>query len=280
MIKQVLKNWLPPVLYSRLLYLYSNAKFLKYPNKNILASNAYLQGIGRGKRAFLLATGPSITTENLKVLEGEDCFSVSNFFLHGDIDVIKPKFHFFAPYHQPLILENYVEWLRHADQKLPPETAIFLGHTTEKIVRDFNLFPARKIYYLYLAHNTGSTKVDILKPVLAPQSVPLMVLPVLIYMGYEKIYLLGCDHTNLRQYDKSMQHFYDSTRDVRENASDRNAWDDILSTSFQLYNLFRQYEFYLRLIKQNEIKTDIINLSQDSWLNIIKFDLLVNVKGG
>src|SRR5262245_2341778 len=131
----IIKDWLPPVLYRQLGYLYSQLEFLFYTNKKILSKNKPFKGQGKGKRAFLLTTGPSIKIENLKLLEGEDCFSVSNFFLHEDISLIKPKFHFFAPYHPPLVLDNYIEWLQQADKQLPSETGIFLGHQTYNTVQ-------------------------------------------------------------------------------------------------------------------------------------------------
>jgi len=44
--------------------------------------------MGKGKRAFLLAASSSSKQENLKLLAGEDCFSISNFYLHYDIRII------------------------------------------------------------------------------------------------------------------------------------------------------------------------------------------------
>ena len=49
--------------------------------------------------------------------------------------------------------------------------------------------------------------VDIMKPVLAPQTGPIMALPVLLYMGYSEIYLLGCDHTEMRDYKRPCKIF-------------------------------------------------------------------------
>jgi hypothetical protein len=82
-------------------------EILSYACKDIIQKNRLLKGMGKGKRAFLLAAGSSINQKNLKPLAGEDCFSISNFYLHNDIQTINPAFHGFAPYHEPLILENY-----------------------------------------------------------------------------------------------------------------------------------------------------------------------------
>jgi len=274
-IKNELEDWLPPKSFRLLLKAISYLKFAGFKDKKILSSNLELKGRGKGKRAFLLATGPSIKTENLKLLAGEDCFTVSNFFLHKDINAIKPVAHFFAPFHEPLILENYIEWLRLSDQKLSADTEIFLGHTGKEIVEKYNLFPGRKVRYLYLTFHPGRDCTDLLKPVLAPQTGPLMILPVLFYMGYEVIHLLGCDHTVLRNYGNRMDHFYDPDMDKRKNASDTGAWADIVTELNCTLNVFKQYSYYKTLMKKRNIQ--IINLSRDSWLDIFPFDTFERV---
>lgn len=127
-------------------------KFMSYPNKKLLGKNICLKTKGRGKVAFLLATGPSVKNENLKVLAGKDCYSASNFFLHEDIKTINPKFHFFAPYHEPLILENYIEWLRKGDRDLPAETKIFLA-TVRLIWLGNTIFSKIVRFTTYIFHN-------------------------------------------------------------------------------------------------------------------------------
>lgn len=241
----------------------------------IVKKNTELQGQGKGKVAFLLATGPSIKEQNLKLLAGQDCYSLSNFFLHEDLAIINPKYHFFAPYHKPLVLENYIEWLKLADQKLPSETAIFLGWQDQKMIQSAKLFQNREVRYLNF--------VPIKKPIIniahstfAPQSGPLMILPVLLYMGYETIYLVGCDHNVLRDYKKHIRHFYPQDNDLRLNAS--NGWESsILKTMKSEYFMFEQYNQYFELARTAGIK--IINLSKDSWLDIIpiqNFDTTVS----
>lgn len=248
----------------------NHSGFGKYKNKGIIEKNIILKDQGKGKRAFLLATGPSLKLENLKLLAGEDCFSVSNFFLHEDINIINPKFHFFAPYHKPLDLNNYVEWLKLADEKLPHETKIFLGHATYDLVNEYHLFPNREIFYLYLSDDIKTKKIDLTKPVLAPQTSPLMIIPVLIYMGYKEIYLLGCDHTTLRDYKKTVTNFYNPNEDIRKNATDINCWRGIIQNHKFSLNVFLQYQWYKDILEKF-YSINIYNLSKDSWLDLFPF---------
>lgn len=270
-----LQEVLPPSVYRMLLHIFTQLFFLIYARKNILKKNRALKGAGKGKRAFLLATGPSINQENLKLLAGEDCFSISNFYLHPDIQTINPLFHGFAPYHEPMILENYVEWLRQADSALPRHTKILLGHKTFDIVQKFGLFPEREIYYLYLAPSAKKNSVNLEQPILAPQTGPLLLLPLLIYMGYEHIYLLGCDHTTLRDYRKNITNFYRPEKDIRINATNSNVWFDIEIELRATLTLIEQYKFYKNMLTSTPKK--ITNLSVDSWLEMFPFERLEHV---
>jgi hypothetical protein len=167
-------------------YIRTYYQFLKYQKKEILTKNIELKNTGFCKRAFLLATGPSIKNQNLKLLNGADCFTVSNFFLHKDILTVNPKFHFFAPYHVPLNLDKHIQWLKKSDEMLPSETNIFLGHKDFELVKKYKLFPERKIFYMYLG-DVPYSKIDLQRICPVPQTVPLMVLNLLIYMNYKEI---------------------------------------------------------------------------------------------
>jgi hypothetical protein len=274
----VVRDWLPPIALRALHRLSSEIRFSRYNRKDVLQQNLALQGQGRGRRAYLLATGPSLNQEDLTLLAGEDCFSLSNFFLHEHLDIVRPKYHFFAPYHEPLTLENYLSWLREADCKLPAETVIVLGHTGLPLVEEYRLFPGRKVYYLYLSEFVSAQKVALNRPVLSPQTGTIMILPVLVSMGYSEIYLLGCDHTVLRDYRGKITNFYPEELDLRINATNGNCWDDIIQSHNNNLKIFRQYEFYKRIFEKQGAQ--VWNLSKDSWLDRFPFksleDLLFN----
>jgi hypothetical protein len=268
---------LPPFLYRALLKLAGRMSYMAYSRKDLLGQNVDLKGRGRGRRAFLLATGPSLKGVNLRALEGEDCFSLSNFILHDDVRAIAPRFHFIASYHPPLVLEEYVRWLRLADERLPPSTGIFLSHRTMDLVQSKDLFSSRTVRYLHMSHaDAPFLPVDITRTVMAPQTGPLMILPVLFYMQYETIYLLGCDHTTLRDRNKTITHFYDRNLDPRQNASDGAVWESTLADLKAEKRVHEQYAGYLRAIQRGRL-SKVVNLSTDSWLDIFPFDRLDRV---
>lgn len=265
---------MPPFLYNVFKKAYYQLEFAKNGNPKLLKANAELKNKGEGKKAFLIGTGPSLKGVNLKLLEGHDCFSVSNFFLHEDIQIVKPKLHFFAPFHPPLDRNNFIDWLREADQKLPAETNMVLGTTDYDMVQEAKLFLNRKVYYLYLNPAPSKHRVDLQKPVLRPQTSPLMILPVLIYMGYREINLIGCDHNVLKYFQQDIEHFYDVKNDTRKGASDKNVWVDIITQHQASEKVFVQYKWYLNNMKEHHFR--LVNLSPISWLNFVPYNTFEN----
>jgi len=268
LIRHLVPNYLLESAYDSLLQL----KF-----GHLTRRNTKLRQLKRHDRAFILGTGPSLKLENLRSLKGEDCYSVSNFYLHPDLSAVNPKLHFFAPHHPPLILNNYIDWLKQADAKLPKSTKICLGHPTKPQVVKHQLFPKREIYYLTLSPARTIPQVDITRPILSPQSGPLMILPVLLYLGYREIYLLGCDHNVLMYYGETTENFYDPKDDVRVNATDKGSWGEIIPMLNNNLVMFKQYQAYQDLA--TNLGITITNLSQGSWLDFVPQARLSHILG-
>lgn len=256
---------LPSFLNSYLRDIYCDFKFLTEPNKNILDINISLKNSASQKRVFLLATGPSIKTENLKLIQGEDCVSLSNFFLHTDIKEIKPIFHSVGFYHPPMDLNSYLNWLKSVDEKLPLSTHIVSGFSNYKIFEKNNPFPNRKIFYIYYSRKKITKKINLKKPIPYGQTSPILLLPILAYMGYKEIYLLGCDNTTLRDYKSCISNFYSPRLEKRVGATDTNCWSDIETELLNNLKCFQEYRIYGRVLK--EVGVSIINLSNDSWID-------------
>lgn len=268
-LKDVAKNWLPPAILTGSQRLREELRFQLTAEKAVLAKNRALKGIGLGRKVFLLATGPSLKKEKLAQLKGQDVVSVSNFFLHPLAKKLAPKLHFFASVHPPLDWGNIAAWFAKADKALPAETAMVTTFTNKPLVEQYGLFQRRKVYYLYVSAFPSPRGVDLERPVLGPQTIPLLALPVLIYMGYKEIGLLGCDHTVLRDLGGRIRHFFKPKADIRKGASDAAAWADVITSHKESLNVFDQYDFYRRMGGPA-----IINYSQDSWLDLFPFKRL------
>lgn len=218
------------------------------------------------KNAFLFATGPSIKDFKFDLAKNNDCFSVSNFYLHDFGRTNHIKGHFFAPYHKPLIKSEYIRWLQDSDRKLNKDTVIYLGENTKKLVEENKIFENREIVYLSLEKGLVFGEISDSRPILKPYSGPLMILPILIMMGYKKIFLCGCDHTVLKDYKKNVTNFYESAEELRSNATSNERWNSgILHHIDNMKKTILQYRRYKLLANRRSI--EIYNLSNDSWID-------------
>ena len=260
------KKICPPILFDYLLQIIIKICFLFFP-KQILKKNKILKNSANGKVGFLLATGPSINKQDLTKLKKHDCFSISSFFFHKDIKEISPNYHFLAPYHKPLIIEDWIDWINLADNNLPKNTKFVLSIRDLKNIKKFNLLKNREVIYLYFSKFVKVKNIDITKPLPDMQTHPLMVLPFMIYMGYQEIYLIGCDSNNLKNYGKKIENFYDQKLEVKK-GSDYPWQAGIIKELENNLAVFKQFNNYKKLAEEMNIK--IVNLSEDSWLDFLE----------
>lgn len=269
----IMRGWIPPRLLPLALRMAVSLRFLLAKNKSELRKNKLLKDVAVGKDAYLLATGPSLKGVDLGFLAGKDCFSVSNFILHSQLDLVSPKLHFFAPYHEPLIFDEYVSWLKVADAELPKSSGVVLGLQTKDTVDKYGLFKDRDIYYLCLEKASLSSTPDLTRPVLSPQTSPIMVLPVLHYMGYRRVYLLGCDHNILKNYGGVVENFYSPEQDPRKNATSGDNWrDGVVKHLENALNVFSQYVYYKGVFSRSG--RELRNTSKEGWLDFLAYTSL------
>jgi len=243
-----------------------------------LCRNASLRDVGKGKTAIMLATGPSIKSQDLSLLEGYDCFSCSNFYMHRDIGVIRPRFHFFAPWHVPVDEKDYIDWLRDADNMLPSDVSIFLGYSDKKKVEGAGVFCDRAVHYIFNMGYASRSSFNLLRPINGPATAALMILPVLLYMGYNEIYLVGCDHNVLRDYGCTLSNFYDLKDEVRACNKTASVWEGgILPALRGEISLHEMYRVYSGIAERNGVA--VYNLSPDSWLDVFPYKRFEEIFG-
>lgn len=242
-------------------FLYDFLILLRQKDRYILKKNKVWKNTGLNKRAWILATGPSIKGMDLSSLKNEDCFSVSNFYLHSQLAVINPRAHFFAAYHLPLERSNFILWLKNADEALPKESAVFLALSDKAMIERFGIFKGREIFYLAM----GSRKfknINCQKLVPGIQTGPQMIINVLMYAGYKEIYLLGCDHNTLMNYGDIVENFYPPESEIRKDATSGAGWLPIvehLGTQIKVFDIYEEF-------KRSNPSVAIYNCSPTSWL--------------
>ncbi len=198
--KNLVREWLfPPSIYFYLRkYRQMIRSFFKYSSKDF-KKNIELKNKHTGQRCFILGTGPSIAKQDLTLLKDEVVIGVSGLFNHKDIDIIQPDYYVLAPvfsYHLKYNKkETYIHWLQSMDKVLS-DTVIMILHIGDKEYIDtHNIFSNKKIYWnnysLWDGANINKIELSNLPDI---YSVSETALSVGLYLGFEKIYMLGFDH--------------------------------------------------------------------------------------
>ncbi len=245
----------------------------------LLERNRGLKDRHLGERCFILATGPSIKKQNLKLLQGETCFALSNFFVHPDYWFINPRYYSIAPFHYPPFTEEvWHSWMREVSAGTRNAT-MFFGLTDRERNLKNGLFENRESYFVRLQDGLVIQHCDLTRPIPAPWTAPIMVLPIAIYMGFREIYLLGCDHDWILHLHEST-HFYEESQHACVRGG-TDMWVDSQKSGYMegqcrhLILLWQQYRMLQAVAHSKGIQ--IINATTGGILDVlprVKFESL------
>lgn len=236
-------------------------------HKRFFKKNRGLRNSHAGKRAFILATGPSIKNQDLKKLAGEYCISVSNFFVHPDFKVIKPTYHLFVMSHSPITEEQWKVWMQDAEKKLPEGQNLLVGAADKIVLDKYSVFKKQNLFYYMFGRKPmgASTGVDFTKRLPNTQTSAQIALCLALYSGATEIYLLGADHDWILHIGES-HHFYDEKKSTLMQQGYKE-WTTPLEAQFESYlNLWKVYRGIKEYADAREIK--IYNATPGSLLDV------------
>lgn len=221
-----------------------------------------LRDSNEGKRCFVTATGPSLTPQDLELLQNEDTFGVNSIFLMYDKTKWRPKYYVCtdAPYFKKLvdsydIVPNglcYEDLFLNADTKaMNPD---FYNEKTHWI----KFSPWNRVYDFY----KYQLMTDISKGMYAFGTVTNIVIAIAMYMGYKEIYLIGADCSNLNK------HF---VNDVTDKDKDQKYVDDVIHAQL------RGYEIMKKETEKREVK--VFNSTRGGELEVFERVSLEDVLG-
>ncbi len=292
-IKLLIYWTLPLGIKNSLLSLYS--KYLSSKNydlecaiiKKSSQKNSKFKNIHLGERCFILATGPSVKNQDLRYLQGEYCIGVSYFFLHKDIELIQPRYHIIAPAHPPITFESYQSLFQKMYSKYSNDFDCFLGnnryqYSGSHFLRNYPEYNNNKVHIIEYSSSQeldeqnyfNDSVWDICASPFIPRTVIYSAIQLAIYMGFKKIYLLGCDHDYLVDIARvTDHHFYEEKQGQKE-------IEEQVLKSFDTEMWFREYYErwkHYRLIKEysRSIGCQIYNATQGGMLDVfprIKFE--------
>lgn len=182
--------------------------------QTIINLNERFRNIHEGGRCFIIGTGPSLNTQDLLPLKNEIVFSLSRFYHHPLYEAIKPKYQIFSG----LTLHAHVvekpglsyDFYKEAEDKVV-SNEIFVHYGDMKFIKEYALFINHKLNYFYASdkiQNLQKKGIDLTKSIYGYSVVSELAIQIAIYMGFKNIYLLGLDHTWLKEVlnDRSYEH--------------------------------------------------------------------------
>ena len=194
-------------LYNKFLYLKRTEPYLLtmfgmlFRKQNLILSPKYknlkkLENIHYGKRLFIVCTGPSLTIDDLEKLKGEICFSMNSivqifnqtnwrplyYMLNNSKDIIE---------HVEIALSNSdlknIFCMKYVQKRLSvQQNATFFNYPIINKAKEFkdseHINPRNYRFSgdLYKGISGGATTAN-------------AIFQIAVYMGFKKIYLLGCD---------------------------------------------------------------------------------------
>lgn len=204
---------LPPGIHQLLQRRPRRSQELRSPSlRALLARNEIWRDYhAHDRRCFIIASGPSIKSQDLTLLRNEICISVSNSYVHKDYSLIRLRYHCvpFIGGHKQITTEDAIRWLRDMEERTDPAT-MFFSYRDKELIECNGLFRHRSLYYLHDILDVEAmerSSLDLTRSVLSPQSVSIMALVIAVFMGFRQIYLLGCDHDWILHWGIS-SHFY------------------------------------------------------------------------
>ncbi len=181
-----------------------------------------LKNIHAGERCFIIGNGPSLKMHDLTKLSDEKKFATNMFLVHPQLEEVNLDYY---------CASDWVHWsqeggftpnLKQAFRKLPRCT-FFFEYGCYPVYKRTAELQNRRVYFLFLDEShkvsVGFFRTDVEKPVYWGGSVVIdFCLPLAYYMGFENIYLIGCDydwHGGAAQQFQS-SYFYEAGKDDRE----------------------------------------------------------------
>ena len=177
--------------------------------RKLLERNRIFKDCHRGKRAFVIGTGPSLQGQNISSLGSEITYVMSAFWKHESTKNWQPTYYCLS---DPIYFdgsEQMRSFFRSLNEHIYDST-FFVPAFGRPVVREQKLLPEDKTYWLSFAGEfntfTGSA-IDFTGSIPSAMSVSQLCLMAAIYMGCSPIYLLGLDHDWLAHRNE-LQHFY------------------------------------------------------------------------
>lgn len=178
----------------------------------LIAKNKALKKASK-RTCFIIGNGPSLSEVNLQDLTDYDTFTVNDF--HRDIIELANFSNYHVMIDNAYYTDEYIGYVRETVKKCTDTKFIFSykGRNALKDLKD-----SSRVFFVYqrLVQHGNFLKLDMTKNMTTSVNVVLAAIQCAIYMGYNTLYLVGCDFNSYATLKPT--HFYESEPTYRINS--------------------------------------------------------------
>lgn len=169
-----------------------------------------LRNLYKGKRCFVVGTGPSLKIDDLNCLRGEYTFALNSIYALYDQMVFRPTFYVNAG-------PRYIKWIlsENKGEDLAEQYVFLTNYDCKqknkgkmKFIPMFSYYYSnhRIIYHEKCKYNQLTYEEDINKGITLKSTVAIAAIEIAVYLGFNEIVLLGID----MDYSHTKKHVYES----------------------------------------------------------------------
>lgn len=265
---------------NRTKYLKSTMKMLFDKSQiKCLKKNKKFENMYYGKRCFIIGNGPSLRTQDLSLLQDEYVFTVNYFTKSEQYLMVKSNFHILM---DPAIFDFSTEY---REERLKPLLAIntydnkplcFTQYIEKAVIEKEGLNQKLNVFYLNCGtamYEQYKRKFDLTKVVPGFSNVILYATMIAMYMGFKKIYYIGCDMTGYEQIaikiGKQVDlHVYKMSDQEKRMLRDQNRNMDAEEFFEGFFHMFEQYRLLRNYGKIYGI--EMYNATQGGILDVLE----------
>ncbi|MBF0562711.1 MAG: hypothetical protein HQL37_11960 [Alphaproteobacteria bacterium] len=182
----------------------------------VLQNNSALRGVGVGQRCFVLASGPSTSSQDLTRLRGEAVIAVNEMFLRLRDDGVRPTVLTFLDGSYLEDKEGYRRFLVDFTKAAADTSAVALMPIGARdLLHRLNLVQSVKAHYMTSVGRIldyqnfhAAPPLDFTAPLPGLYTVTHVALALAIFMGYSDIHLLGVDMDYIARPNQPIYHGY------------------------------------------------------------------------
>jgi hypothetical protein len=194
------------------LYYYYNY----FRNKHVLDRYKRLENKYQGNRCFVIGNGPSLNKQDLTKLADEYTFTCNLFYLHRQFNIIKPKFYFsiepikLNPFFLKKEFKELIKKLNLYAFKNNDAKFFFNTQYIDYIIKNKLFSNKNQVnYFQFFSSRFNEGKLDFTKLEMSGSAAIYFMLFMAKFLGFKKIYLIGCDYDYDNILLKTKRHFYE-----------------------------------------------------------------------